>query len=579
MDMITNIDKLRIKELEESVSNEQVLTVDSDGNVSKKNQEDLKNWEEVFNFPQVNYPYKKKPFIELTSSAREWSNIIYSNTLKKYVFMWSVQDSAYPISVVFLAVSDDLDAEWEVIGKILDDSEDPYIVEENGALYVFVERKVSGSIQHDDIGLWKLTDNTDLLNGWDNLGYILEKDPSKSWQGQDISSPTVFRENGVYYLFFEARGLVDGVLNQGAIGLATSNNIEGVFEHQDFIFSANSMPSRNSDINTLNIVPDDIFKINGYYYMTAHGINEVDGAYYKYVIKSKELTNGWEDYMGKYVELTNLGSSSSGHGSFYFEGRTAVKTNQGFVWGFWERGASSYDRLELIKYTDQEVKSLRDYIKIGARNYLLNSNNLPTNLFRNSVAHLPITTGIEDGVNWIAGTANNGRIDTYVSFTILEGIGTRVSNDFYPVEEYLCSVYVKSPIDRRVTLGRATGPGVIFTQLQANEWTRIEKFVTGLSESDRFPAINSDYMEAVPPGTKLYYKNYQVERGNKLTDYRQALEDFETDYEQTDNKYSNYLKGRDLLASKEYAIGLITSPDGTKRLQVNNDGTITSVDV
>lgn len=73
-------------------------------------------------------------------------------------------------------------------------------------------------------------------------------------------------------------------------------------------------------------------------------------------------------------------------------------------------------------------------------------------------------------------------------------------------------------------------------------------------------------------GGEIYNKQ-KFEKGHVATDFTPNPSDQVTDFREEDTSSLAYLKGR------EDILKLVTSPDGTKRLQVNNDGTITTVDV
>lgn len=346
MAIITNIDKLRISEIEENNSNYKILSSNKEGLVSVVEKDFIFGGNvNTFPFTQIQLKNNREPLIPIDTDiyeVREMGNIIYSELLGKYIVCWSQGLKPYSNEIyVHIAVSDYIDRDWQVIGQVTNDgSEDPYILEENGTLYLLVERKIIGGSTndgHDDIGLWKLTDTSDLLNGWTDLGYALQKDPSKDWQSKDISSPTYIRKNGTSYLFFEGRGEIDGVYQGGAIGLATSSGIEDVFTQEDLIFSGEGFHGRVADIDYVNsIVPDDIFKIADTYYLSCHGLIYEEGipSYYTVIIQSKDLIN-WGSYLSNYITYS-IEDNKNGSGANYFAGLGLMILEGGlyiFNWG------------------------------------------------------------------------------------------------------------------------------------------------------------------------------------------------------------------------------------------------------
>lgn len=315
-----------------------------------------------FPYSQILLPSKREPIIPIapnTYTVREMGNVIYSEVIGKYITCWSQGGVPYVDDDIFihLAVSDNLDFGWQTIGKIVDiPSEDPFILEENGTLYVLFERKISIGSFYDDIGLYKLTDQGDLLNGWTDLGYALQKDPLKDWQSRDVSSPTYIRENGVSYLFFEGRGEVNSVTQSGAIGLAKSTGIEDSFIYTDLIISGVGFDGREPDINWGNsLVPDDVFQINGIFYISAHVESTDDSKYYTGIFESNDLENGWEEKQGSNITYSNRDTNINGQGAPFFEGSSFIISDNKIYHAKWGNGFVKNQNLDDVSKVGNET--------------------------------------------------------------------------------------------------------------------------------------------------------------------------------------------------------------------------------
>ena len=376
--------------------------VESDALLSNK--ADISDLQDGVSFPynQIQLPFKRTPIIPIDTDiyhVRELGNLMYSEVLNKYITVWTqglspyVQNEVY----VYFAISDDIDDNWEVIGKITSTpSEDPYLVEENGTLYILTENKHGLGSFHDDIGLWKLTDQNDLLNGWTYLGYGLQKDPTKIWQSLDVSSPTYKRENGISYMFFEGRSSDPSFINGGAVGLATSTGIEEVFTHQPLIISGNSFQDRASDTSWgESNVPDDIVKIKDTYYLFGHTYQLNEGFIIN-IYQSKSLEAGWQEWLGNGVTFTNKGDNR-GAGHFH-EGKSFVVLDGGIFVGNW--AVASKEIGKPIKNIDSETYTLKAIDK----DYLL--------IFNNNVkCDLTIPKNLPYGLRYEGRQRGNGRVN------------------------------------------------------------------------------------------------------------------------------------------------------------------------
>jgi len=112
---------------------------------------------------------------------------------------------------------------------------------------------------------------------WIDDGIILDIDEGGiplNWQNKDVSSPIVYIENGIWYLFYEGRGKPNTELKTkhisslGKIGLAISND--------GFHFKKISQRpiidvGKPGDWDDRGVVPDDLIKYNNTYYLIYHG--------------------------------------------------------------------------------------------------------------------------------------------------------------------------------------------------------------------------------------------------------------------------------------------------------------------
>src|SRR5699024_10301914 len=156
-----------------------------------------------------------------------------------------------------------------------------------------------------------------------------------------------------------------------------------------------------------------------------------------------------------------------------------------------------------------------------------------------------VTSGIENELYWITGqnVATGGfSLNPYTNPAFNSSKGSEVYAD--KLHEYECdltySVYVMSPEPVTVSLGEYNGFNGKKTTLTPNKWTRISWTVQRRARPAAVQAHPLDNT-SIPLGTKVYWKNYKIEKGNIATDYSLAPEDtllesdfksFQADYEQ-----------------------------------------------
>ena len=219
----------------------------------------------------------------------EIGNMIYDvwdTSSRRYKLVYSGRDTpdgTYTEHIGFAVSSDGKN--WTKVGHITTRrAEDPYMVYDGSKWHVFCEDKeggVTNNIRHYT--------STDFVT-WVDEGHVLLNGPSGSWDAQDVSSPTVWIEDGVWYMFFEGRAPGNG----GAIGLATSTDGYTWTKHPDnpiVIPNAEYFGSMEPDVpHAVSVVPDDLIKVNGVYHMTVHA-NLWSSGFSRYRLVSRDLLN------------------------------------------------------------------------------------------------------------------------------------------------------------------------------------------------------------------------------------------------------------------------------------------------
>lgn len=242
--------------------------------------------------------------------------MVYSGYITPYV-----QDAVY----IGLATSSD-GITWTKGGPASDGkitttaSEDPYLVYNAGTYYLYVEKKVT------PVTGIELFTSTDLL-AWTSQGIVVDKGAGGTWEENDVSSPTVLLENGTWTMFYEGRSPTQS----GAVGVATSS--DGIVWTK---YGSNPVMGGTGTLSTItwavNTVPDDIFKIEGRYYLSFHGSHP--SVYSGAMAVSTNLLS-WKDYLGSWL-LTDVNNESTGDGiMYYFDGNEYVANYVGPAGGIY----------------------------------------------------------------------------------------------------------------------------------------------------------------------------------------------------------------------------------------------------
>ena len=191
-----------------------------------------------------------------------------------------------------------------------------------------------------------------------------------------------------------------------------------------------------------------------------------------------------------------------------------------------ERQSAELTRVENEK--QRNLTSVDEFIKlqnaVGGRNYLLKSGEpTPLTLVSNAPSTLPLAKGVENGVDWFSqhsNTTNKFIISTFISENLSSNnYGVKFSKDLEGYNGDLeLSVDVMST--QAVTIRMGNGGKI---KLIPDSWYRLETYSTRPLGLYADSADN----ENVPVGTKVYWKNYKIEKGTQATPYTKAPEDYE----------------------------------------------------
>ena len=208
------------------------------------------------------------------NSLREQGNILFNATGNgEYIFTYTGHNgTATQDTCVGWANSSD-GINWIKQGKTQDScgegisgdftnaTEDPYIVYNGSTYFMYAEDKEPSTFQN--ITLYTSTN----FQNWSKIGVVLS--PNKTgWGTSDVSSPVVWIENSIWHMIYEGRG---GTASIGEIGYANSTN--GINWTTDYI--PRVVRQNGNSYNA--IVSDDIYKINGIYYLLVHTSNTLKG--------------------------------------------------------------------------------------------------------------------------------------------------------------------------------------------------------------------------------------------------------------------------------------------------------------
>jgi hypothetical protein len=232
--------------------------------------------------------------LEWDEHIREIGNLLFINNIssQKYKFFYPAYKGEYSQNNVFVGYATSEDGiNWMKHGKIIERSlEDPYIIYSNSTYHLFAEDKGdvpfrnirkyhSYDCEHwidDGVVLKPVMKNSKDLSDtfmvkfyrildMFNLSFLIKN--SEYWEMMDVSSPVVvIDENGRWNMLYEGRG--GGTF--GKIGLAMS------YDGTNWTrYNRNPIIDRRIGLwDDINVVPDDIIKLNDTYYFLYHGYNK-----------------------------------------------------------------------------------------------------------------------------------------------------------------------------------------------------------------------------------------------------------------------------------------------------------------
>jgi len=155
----------------------------------------------------------------------------------------------------------------------------------------------------------------------------------------------------------------------------------------------------------------------------------------------------------------------------------------------------------------------RNYIKGSKLHVTLSNNN-------NTVYNL--TQGIENGVRWLTGTLKSTgefRISAYNPLMSWDGLSEDLTG-----QDFVLSMDVMATAPLTVTLGSSSD-----FPLTANTWRRISIVCPASSlTGNRMPSFSVMNNPEAPVDTKVYHRNWQVEKGTVATPWTPAPEDIAT---------------------------------------------------
>lgn len=267
-----------------------------------------------FLFGAVGPGYQIVPPGAQDQTFREIGNVFVDPTDEAYPYKltYSAYAGAYDEDNVFIFGAKSADGEtWVKTGKLHARSgEDPYVVmDDDGIYHMFCEDK---PVPLPGRGIRRYTaENFD--GPWTDRGVALAYIPGHAWEGRDVSSPVVFRDGGMWHMFYEARSDT----NSGSINLASAASLAGPWVKSSKNPIIPGYAANGALGWSMRNVPNDIAKVGNTYYLTAHGLvrnhNTVSYGGTKdvpAVLMSEALDGGWRDAIGEPVSHPRVSNPS-----------------------------------------------------------------------------------------------------------------------------------------------------------------------------------------------------------------------------------------------------------------------------
>lgn len=182
--------------------------------------------------------------------------------------------------------------------------------------------------------------------------------------------------------------------------------------------------------------------------------------------------------------------------------------------------------IKILSIKNNEITTKGELIEypltiMGGRNFLKQSASF--DLIANAdSANSSFQKGSDGTGNWITGihtASNKFYLNTTISVLLTD-------TNHYPYSlasvQRVESVEVMCPYSIEVSLSQGN-----YTTLSPNTWTRLSRVVT---TGNRQSGIYTGNVGSAPSNTKLYYRNWKVEKGGILTPWTQAPEDIDLSY-------------------------------------------------
>lgn len=187
-------------------------------------------------------------------------------------------------------------------------AEDPYVVKIGSVYYLYAEDKEAGGVENT-IRRWHSSD----CETWTDDGNITISD--------DCASPIVLYKNGAWYLLYEKYRTAASYTPD--IRLATSTDgLTWTVSADNPVFSVSDISWALQSGSSAAIVPDDIIRLDGVYYMIYHAVNSGATGYQCGIAQSTNLTD-WTNLSAAAITSLDTASMFSSI-QFIYDGRVSL---------------------------------------------------------------------------------------------------------------------------------------------------------------------------------------------------------------------------------------------------------------
>jgi hypothetical protein len=287
--------------------------------------EKIANYDKPFPFFTSIRKSSEIPLIEASESGwdinfRENGNIVWDGM--QYVMCYSGYIPPYSeTSAVYVGIATSPTGEpgtWTKRGINGDGQaftfnygEDPFLIFRNGEYIIYYENK---SVLPQTIAI---ASTTNLDGEWTNVtDEVLGLLPGE-FDDMDASSPTLFFEDDILYMFYEYRKLstTETLDSRGTTYLAKSLDFGDTWEIVKEVVNSSNLTWSTSS------VPDAVFKYGDYYYMLGHG--ELNMIYRSYFVFSSNLED-WTDFLQKPFDIDNESQTARGAGIMVYKSGSGI---------------------------------------------------------------------------------------------------------------------------------------------------------------------------------------------------------------------------------------------------------------